>query len=138
MMNSWTGSLTASRMTTSSHVSASVMRLHGARILSFILPRHLHQNGKTQGTFRHVALGGNCFSKRSCGVMEGETMKLVRRLLAMHRHLGHERGKMTVLYGENTLMETSLLLAEAAREIQRLKRHQADKLSPPRRAILSR
>ena len=70
---------------------------------------------------------------RSCGVMEGETMNLVQRLLAMHRHLGHEPGKMTVLYGENTLMETSLLLAEAAREIQRLKRQQRQQPDRPSR-----
>lgn len=47
---------------------------------------------------------------------------LESRLMELHRHLGCERGKMTVLYGESTLLEVSLLLAEAAKAIRSLKR----------------
>jgi chromosome segregation ATPase len=46
--------------------------------------------------------------------------EIQQRLEEMHQHLGSEPGKMTTLYGETTLLETSLLLRDAAAEIQRL------------------
>jgi hypothetical protein len=47
---------------------------------------------------------------------------LVTRLMELHRHLGHEPGKMTTLYGEATLLEVSLLLLESAKEIRALRK----------------